>query len=129
VQTIDVKAHIALDGPDKPKSDFEYAISRDQKGWTGLPAIDAVAADSLARSILALEGQDIVTAPPSYAFTPVAARVEIALGSGGSRVIEIGASAGEGRFYLRLAGSNLVFQAGSYALKNILKTPAELEKK
>jgi hypothetical protein len=129
VQSIDVRAHIALDGADKPSSDFEYAISRDQKAWKGLPSVDSVAADSLARAILSLEGQDIVAAPPTNAFAPVAARIEIALGSGGSRVIEVGAPVGEGRFYLRVAGANLVYQAGSFALKNILKTPAELAKK
>jgi hypothetical protein len=127
VEAIAVKSSIALDGVGKPPLVLGYSIRRDKDGWTGVPGqIDAIAVSSFLRSIINIEGEDIVASPPSEAFSPVTARIELSLGNGGSKVLEVGAPAGENRFYLRLAGSPYVYSASAYGLRNALKDPAGL---
>ena len=126
VEAVAVRASIALDGAGKPPLVVDYALRRDKEGWSGVAGADPVAVSALVRSALNLEGEDIVAAPPASAFSPVSARVELSLGNGGSKVLEVGAPAGEGRFYLRLAGNPQVYAVSAYGLRNILRRPAEL---
>ena len=127
VESLSLRASLALDGPGKPGLALEYALKRSEQGWSGLAGqVDAVAVSSLLRSILNLEAEDILLSPPASAFSPVAARIELSLGNGGTRVLEVGAPAGEGRFYLRLAGGPYVYAVSAYGLRNALKRPADL---
>jgi hypothetical protein len=128
VEGISVKASIALDGAGKPPLAADYSLKRGKDGtWGGLPGtIDGVAVSTLLRSVLNIEGEDIVAAPPATSFTPVAARIELSLGNGGNKVIEVGTAAGDGRFYLRLAGGKYVYAVSSYGLRNALKKPQDL---
>jgi hypothetical protein len=127
VEALALKAGIALDGVAKPKLVLEYGLRRQPNGWAGVPGlIDPVAVSALLRSLLNLEGEDMVAAPPAGAFSPVAARIELSLGNGGSKVLEVGAQAGEGRFYIRLAGRPYVYTVSAYGLRNALKAPADL---
>jgi len=127
VESLSIRASLALDGAGKPPLSMDYSLKREKEGWSGIAgSIDAVTVNSLVRSILNLEGEDIVAAPPASAFTPVAARIELSLGSGVSKVLEVGSSAGEGRYYLRMAGSGYVYSVSTYGLRNALKPPAEL---
>lgn len=127
VEALAVKSSIALDGAGKPQLNLDYAIRRGKDGWSGIAGnIDSVAVSSLLRALLNLEGEDIETSPPAQAFTPVSARFEISLGNGGSKVVEVGGQAGDGRFYLRLAGSNYVYAVSAYGIRNALKKPADL---
>lgn len=127
VEAVSIRASIALDGAGKPPLALDYSLRRSEKGWEGIPgAIDGVAVSALIRSVLTIEGEDIVAAPPPDAFSPVAARIELSLGKGGSKVLEVGKAAGEGRFYLRLAGGQYVYELSAYGLRNALKKPADL---
>jgi hypothetical protein len=146
VQSMALRASIALDGKGKPGLALDYRLTRDKTGWTGPSgALDTLAVDGLVRSILALEGEDYLVAPAS-AFSPVAARIELGLGNGQSRVVEVGsplpvadsaaapaaassAAAPPDRYYLRLAGSPYVQAVSAYSLRNILKPLAELASK
>lgn len=127
VQAIAIKSSLALDGAGKPAQKFDYSLRRQGEGWTGIAGtIDPTAVSALARSIVNLEGEDIVSAPPASAFSPVAARIELSLGNGQGKVLEIGTPAGEGRFHARLAGGAYVYAVSAYGLRNALKAPADL---
>ncbi|MDA8426999.1 MAG: DUF4340 domain-containing protein [Treponema sp.] len=145
VQSISVNADLPLDGPHMPHLKLDYRLTRAGQGWTGLiGGVEASTADTMVRSVLAIEAADYVAAPPSDAFEPVTARVELNLGAGGSKVLEIGrpivmpapatsaspsspaGAAPENRFYARLAGSPYIFAMSAYSLRAALKTPAQL---
>ena len=130
VQSFAVKSSISLDGKGKAAIALDYSLRRDGKLWkAGAAQIDAEAAASLLRSIMTLQGEDFIVAPPPDAFAKVDARVDLDLGSGQSKVLEIGSSAGDSRFYARIAGENLVFTLSSYSLKGVLKSLADIAPK
>lgn len=126
IEAVAIRASIALDGAGKPALAVDYSLKRDKEGWSGIADADPVAISSLIRAVLNLEGEDIVVSPPASAFSPVSARIELSLGNGGSKVIEVGAQAGEGRFYLRLAGNPQVYAVSAYGLRNVLKKPQDM---
>lgn len=139
VQSVSVQSSLALDGPGKPPLSLNYRLTRSAQGWTGLSgAVDSPSADSLVRSLIALQAEDYAASAPANSFEPVGARVELSLGTGGSKVLEVGrpvapsagtavaAPGGEGRFYARVAGSPYIFMISAYSLRATLKTPADL---
>lgn len=127
VEALSLKASLALDGADKPPVSLDYSLRRKAEGWEGIAGtIDPQAVSSLLRAVLAIEGVDIVASPPASAFTPVKGRIEISLGNGVSRVLEVGSDAGDGRFHLRVAGGGYVYAVSAYSLRNAFKAPAEL---
>jgi hypothetical protein len=130
VQSVAIKSSIPLDGAGKPPLSLDYNLRREGKGWkAGAAQIDAEAAASLLRSILALQGEDYIAAPPPQAFAKVNASVVLELGSGTAKALEVGSSAGDNRFYARLSGESLVFTLSSYNLKGALKSLADLAPK
>ena len=130
VQSFSVKCSIALDGKGKAPTVLDYSLTRDAKGWkSGAAQIDAEAAAALVRSIVGLQGEDYVAAPPADAFSKIDARIDLELGTGKSMVLEVGSQAGNDRFYARIAGGNLVFTLSSYNLKSALKSLADLAAK
>lgn len=127
VQSVALRAKIALDGEGKAPTVLDYEAKRDGESWKiGAAQADAQAIESMLRSALSVRGEDIVATPPAGAFSPVSARVELVLSSGVSKVIEIGVPAGGERFYLRAAGNPLVYLVSAYTVRSILKSPAEL---
>jgi hypothetical protein len=127
VQSFAVKSSIALDGPGKPSLVLDYSLRREGKGWkAGAAQIDAEAAGALLRSIIALQGEDYIASPPPQAFAKVAASLALELGSGSSKLLEVGSSAGDNRFYARLGGESLVFTLSSYSLKGTLKSLSDI---
>ncbi len=130
VQSLSFRAALALDGKGKPPVSLQYRMTRDKEGWKGPQgALDAVAAESLVRALIGLQGEEVAMALPASAFSRIDARVDIELGSGTARSLEVGSASGEGRFYLRLAGSGLVYEVSAYSLRAILKPLAELAPK
>ncbi len=130
VQSLGIKASLSIDGKGKPALSLDYSLRRDGSGWkAGAAQIDPEAASSLLRSIVALQGEDYIVALPADAFAKVDARISLELGTGKSAVLEIGSSAGENRFYGRVAGESLVFAVSSYSLRGALKSLAELAPK
>jgi hypothetical protein len=129
IQSLSVKSSIALE-KGKPALSLDYSLRREGKLWkSGAAQIDAEAVSSLLRSVANLRGEDYVAAPPPESFAKIDARLGLELGSGSSRVIEVGAPAGADRFYARVAGGSLVFAVSSYSLKSVLKSLAELAAK
>lgn len=129
-QSVAIKCSIALDGPGKSTLALDYALRREGQGWkAGAAAVDAEAAASLLRAIVGLQGEDYVVSPPAEAFARQGARIAIELGTGQARVVEVGAAAGEGRFYARVSGEGLAFTVSSYTLRGVLKSLAELAPK
>lgn len=130
VQSLSIKSSIALDGTGKAPTILDYSLVRDGKGWkSGAAQVDADAAASLLRSIVGIQGEDYVAAPPADAFAKVGARIDLELGTGKSKVLEVGSSAGNDRFYARFADGGLAFTLSSYNLKGALKSLADLPAK
>jgi hypothetical protein len=146
VQSFSVKSDIALDAKAKAHTKLDYELRRDGKGWkiaNGVGAasvvgaaghagdtLDAEAASALLRTIVGLQGEDYVSAPPADAFSPILARVDLELGTGKAKVLEVGSKASgaagsDARFYARLADGP-VFLLSSYSLSSILKSPGDL---
>ena len=130
VQSFSVKASIALDGKGKAPTILDYVLTRDAKGWkSGAAQIDPDSASSLLRSVVDLQGEDYVAAPPPEAFARIDARIALDLGNGQSKVIEVGATSGDNRFYARLSGGGFAFTLSSYSLRGALKSLADLAPK
>jgi hypothetical protein len=130
VQSVSIRAKLSLDGPGKNPVAFDYTARRDEQTWKiASTELDAQSVESMLRSIVSVQGEDIEAAPPADAFKTISARIEIALSSGTSKVIEIGASAKDERYYLRATGNPLVYLVSSYSLKSMLKSPSDLAKK
>jgi hypothetical protein len=130
VQSLGIKSSLLIDGKGKPALSLDYSLRRDGTGWkAGAAQIDAEAASSLLRSIVALQGEDYIVAPPPDAFAKVDARISLELGTGKAMVLEIGSSAGDNRFYGRVAGESLVFTLSSFSLRGTLKSLADLAPK
>jgi hypothetical protein len=130
VQSLTLSSSIALDGKGKSPVKLDYSLTRDQKGWkAGAAQIDAEAVNALLRSILGLQGEDYVAAPQAEAFAKIDARISLELGAGTSKVLEVGSSAGQDRFYARIAGESLAFTVSTYNLKNVLKSLSDLAPK
>jgi len=108
----------------------EWTASRKDGGWAGKTgSYDTVAVESVLRSIVNLSGQDIVAMPPADAFASPQGRIELGLGTGGTRAIEIGRDAGNGSCYLRAQGSSFVYLVSSYALMNAVRPESALAPK
>jgi hypothetical protein len=137
VQTVATSARLsfgATSGTAGPVSaepiDADWTAARKEGGWTGKAGpYDTVAVESVLRSIVNLSGQDIVAMPPADAFAKPQGRIELGLGSGGKRIIEIGREAGEGNCYLRAQGSSFVYLVSAYSLMNALRPESALVKK
>jgi hypothetical protein len=130
VQSVSARAKIAVDGKDKPALSLDWTARRDGQAWKiGSAEADAQSVESLIMSVAAIQGEDIVAAPPADAFTPVSARVELSFSSGVSKVVEVGIPAGGDRFYLRAAGNPLVYLVSDFSVRAMLKSPADLAKK
>jgi len=130
VQSFSLKSAIALDGAGKPALALDYSLRRDGRGWkAGAAQVDAESAAALLRTILALQGEDFITSPPATAFAKVQARIDLELGSGTSKTLEVGSPSGDNRFYARLGGESLAFTLSSYSLKGALKSLADLAPK
>jgi len=108
----------------------EWTASRKEGGWAGKKGpYDTVAVESVLRSIVNLSGQDIVAMPPADAFTNPQGRIELGLGTGGTRAIEIGRDAGNGSCYLRAQGSSFVYLVSAYSLMNAVRPESALATK
>jgi len=108
----------------------DWTASRKEGGWVGKTgSYDTVAVESVLRSIVNLSGQDIVAMPPADAFASPQGRIELGLGTGGTRVIEIGRDAGNGSCYLRAQGSSFVYLVSAYSLMNAVRPESALVKK
>lgn len=128
VQTIAMKADIALDGQDAPSRRFEWRATRSEGGWkSGSEALDLLSLESLLRGLVNLEAEDARASAPAGAFDRIALRAELILGTGASRVYEVGAEAGEARFFLRQKDGSIAYEVSAYALKNLAKSLAELK--
>jgi hypothetical protein len=146
VQSFSVKSDIALDAKAKAHTKLDYELRRDGKGWKlankvgaansvgdashAGAALDAEAASALLRTIVGLQGEDYVSVPPADAFSPILARVDLELGTGKSKVLEVGSKASgaagsDARFYARIADGP-AFLVSSYSLSSILKNPGDL---
>jgi hypothetical protein len=129
VQSFSIKSSIVFDKGKAPLS-LDYSLRRDGQGWkSGAAALDAETVSSLLRSLLGLQGEDYVAQVPADAFSKVGVRIGLDLGTGSSKVIEIGSSAGDDRFYGRVAGSGPAFTISTYSLRAVLKSQAELAAK
>jgi hypothetical protein len=130
VEGIAIDARLPLDGASKPQTSARWSATRKDGGWSGGKLnLEAVLVESVLRSVLNLEGQDLSALPPADAFSPVLGRIELSLGSGAKRVVEIGKDAGSERFYLRAQGSPYVYLVSLYSLKNIARPVEALMKK
>jgi hypothetical protein len=124
ISSLDLRSSLRLQG--KGPADLAWKASRKDGGWISPQAsYEAVSVESILRSILNLEGQDIVALPPAQAFSKVQARLELGLEKGGKLVLEVGASAGEERYYLRSSTGSQVYLVSGYSLGNLLRMPQE----
>jgi hypothetical protein len=130
VQSFAIKSSMALDGKGKAALLLDYSLHRDGSGWkAGAAQIDTDAVSSLLRSIVSIQGEDYVATPPTDAFAKIGARISLDLGSGQSKILEVGAVAGDNRYYGRISGESLVFTVSSYSLRSVLKSLADLAPK
>jgi hypothetical protein len=142
VQSFSVKSDILLDAKGKARTKLDYEIKRDGKGWKlggsgSAASLEPEEVASLLRSLSTLQGEDYIAQPPADAFASLSARVALELGSGKSKVLEVGtlekaatgAAGGEGRFYARIAGGGPTFLLSAYSLRSDLKSLSELEAK
>lgn len=134
IQSFSVRSDIALDAKAKVHTKLDYELRRDGKGWKLANSVgdvlDAEAASALLRTIVGLQGEDYVSAPPEDAFSPILARVDLELGTGKAKVLEVGSKASgtagsDARFYARIADGP-AFLVSSYSLSSILKNPGDL---
>ncbi|HUX36494.1 MAG TPA: DUF4340 domain-containing protein [Rectinemataceae bacterium] len=150
VQAVSVNATIDLSAPSpaggaarggsalpKPKAlarPIAWKFERMADGWKGeQPPPDPVAVESMLRAALNLEGVDIAAQAPAGAFDKIGATITLTLGSGQNRVIEVGAPAGDGRWWVRASEGGqtlpLAYQLSSWALGSIVKDGASFVKK
>ncbi len=126
VSSLDLRSSLRL--PGKEGAGLAWKASRKDGGWVSPQAsYEAVSVESVLRSILNLEGQDIVALPPAQAFSKVQASLELGLEKGGKIVMEVGASAGEERYYLRSSSGGQVYLVSGYSLGNLLRMPQAKE--
>ena len=127
VQSFTLKSSIPIEGKGKPLLSLDYSLRREGQGWkAGAAQIDAEAAAALLRSVVGLQGEDYVVAVPAEAFAKIDARIVLEIGTGQSKVLEIGSAAGDNRFHARVLGESLVFTVSSYSLRGALKSLADL---
>jgi hypothetical protein len=113
---------------------FAWRLERSGEGWKGgARELDAVAVESTLRAILNLEAVDLAARAPEGAFAKIGASISLETGKGGNRLVEVGTSAGEGRFWVRATESGkaspLAFKVSSYSLGLILKDEENFTKK
>jgi hypothetical protein len=123
VSSLGVLAALPLDG--KAITKASWSARRKDGAWVSATGgkYEAVGVESVLRSILNLEGKDIVARPPVSAFAKVLGRIDLGLEKGGKLALEIGASAGEDSFYLRSTDGPQVYVVSGWSLGNLLRTP------
>jgi hypothetical protein len=156
VQRISLSSSLPTDSNGVALPRMAWTAQRKDGGWVPVASssgggaasgsYDAVAVESILRSVINLEGEDIVAQPPVSAFDKPLIRIELGLGSGGGRVVEIGsriapsgaaasgassatASGSDGRYYLRAQGSSFVYAVSAYSLGNIVRPESQLRVK
>ena len=135
-QAFAVRADIILNPADKAAKPLNIAWRFERSGqlWKGgARELDAVTIESVLRAAGNLEATDLAAAAPAEAFAKVSATITLDLGSGKTRIIEIGAPAADGRFWARAteAGQPRPFgyQVSRYSLESILKSEESFAKK
>lgn len=127
VQTIKMDARLSLQGGGGAPVVASWSVSRKDGNWTwDQGTLDGASVDAMLRSTLFLSGQDIAAMPPEGAFSTVQGRIALGLGTGETRIMEIGADAGNGSFYLRAQGSPWVYLVSAYSLINVLRPASAL---
>lgn len=111
-----------------------WKFDRQGEGWKGGPKdADPLAVESVVRAALNLEAADLAVAPPPGAFDSLNARVSLVLGSAKTRLVEVGASAGPGRWWARASEGGVLspyaFQLSSWSLSGIFRDPSSFAKK
>lgn len=120
ITSIAVKASVKLDA--KVLTTADWSGKRKDGGWASSGAkLDPVAVESVLRSILTLEGQDILAQVPASAFAKVQARIDLGTDKGGQIGLELGAAADADRFYLRSSAGGQVYLVSAWSLKNLLR--------
>jgi hypothetical protein len=123
VQSVAAQGKLLLDAGAAKARTFGWKIVRSQGGWNQSPegtAIDAVAAESLVRAAVNLQAEDI--APAGTPFGATGASLSLELADGRTVSLEVGESAGDGRWKLRRSGGDgRVWTVSSYALGNLFK--------
>jgi hypothetical protein len=135
-QAFAVRADIILNPADKAAKPLNIAWRFERSGqlWKGgARELDPVTIESVLRAAGNLEATDLAAAAPAEAFAKVSATITLDLGSGKTRIIEIGAPAADGRFWARAteAGQPRPFgyQVSRYSLESILKSEESFAKK
>ena len=118
----------------KPKPPFAWKFVRDADGWKGGKATPGtVAVDSTVRAALDLEAVDLAATAPAGAFDKIGATITLTEGNGKTRVIEMGAPAGNGRWWVRVSEDGqvepLAFQVSAWTLGSIVKDEASFMQK
>jgi hypothetical protein len=127
VESLALSSKLPVDLSGRPAKPFAWLAKKKDGSWKGSEAnLDAPAVEGILRSILKLSGEDIATKPPVEAFATVLGRIELGLSGGRSLVIEIGASAGQQRYYLRSPASPYVYLASAYSLMTIMREEGSL---
>jgi hypothetical protein len=130
VESLSMDAKLLLDGSGKPPTLASWSAARKDGSWTGSKiAVEPILVESVIRSILNLEGQDIAAKPPADAFSPVLGRIALNLGSGAKVLIEVGKDAGGDRLFLRTQASPYVYLVSLYSLKNVFRPAEAITKK
>ena len=117
-----------------PAKHIAWSFERAADGWkSGSQVPDTVAVESMLRAALNLEAVDLASRAPAGAFDKLAATLTLSLGTGKTRVIEVGGQAGDGRWWVRTddngQASALVYQVSSWSLGSIFKDAASFMKK
>ncbi len=127
---IAMRGSLALDGQGAPERRLDWRAVRDGKGWSAAAReLEPLALEAMARGLANLEAEDARAAAPEGAFSRIAFVIELGLGSGETRTLEVGAPTATGRYYLRVRGGRLAYEVSAYALKNLAKPLSELERK
>ncbi len=111
-----------------------FSFERAADGWkSGNQVPDTVAVESMLRAALNLEAVDLASHAPVGAFDKINATLSLSLGTGKTRVIEVGGPAGDGRWWVRTSdngqASALIYQVSSWSLGSIFKDAASFMKK
>ncbi len=117
-----------------PAHRVSWSFERVADGWKGgSPAPDAVTVESMLRAALNLEAVDLAAHAPAGAFDKIVATLTLSLGTGATRVVEVGAPASDGRYWVRTSdngqASALSYQVSTWSLASIFKDAAAFGKK
>lgn len=110
-----------------------WKFDRTKDGWEGAKGLEEVTIESMIRAALNLEAVDLAAQAPAGAFDKIGAKMTLILGTGKTKVIEVGASAGDGRWWVRATDGGqllpLSFQVSSWSLGALFKSEASFQKK